>query len=139
MRTLADLECEVAELRLALYTGEPTPDEAVELRRLLHLAVSALSWARHLEHRREGYRRYRERHYRQHTERTDETAYRTYTREPAPMSHQRVPEPVWSSPDHLRGCCPRDGQPLMRDPDGLACFCGYRHIVVARPMSMEAE
>jgi len=71
-RTLADLECEVAELRLALYTGEPMPDEAVELRRQLHAAVTALFSARHPEQRREGYRRYRtDAAYRQNLERFD--------------------------------------------------------------------
>jgi len=137
VRTISDLECEVAELRLALYTGQSTPDEVVELRRLLHGAVTALSSARHPEQRREGYRCYRERHYRQQTARANETNCTTYTRDPSVMSRLRVPEPVWSSPDHLRGRCPRDGQLLMREPDGLGCLCGYHWISAARPLLLD--
>jgi len=133
VRTLADLECEVAELRLALYTQDHTLEEVADLQRQLHNAVSDLSRARHPERTRETYRRYRERLYaRQRTERPDETGRVKITRGHEVTSAQRVPEPVG-------GRCPRDGQLLMRDPDGLACFCGYHFVVVARPVPMEAE
>ena len=138
MRTLADLECEVAELRLALYTQEHTLDEAADLRRQLHNAVADLSRARHPERTREAYRRYRERLYAgQRTDRVDDTGRVKATRGHDVTSAQRVPEPVWSSPDHLGGRCPRDGQLLMRDPDGLVCLCGFHDWSAARPLLLD--
>ena len=131
MRTLADLECEVAELRLALYTQEHTLDEAADLRRQLKNAVSALSRARRPERTRELYRRYHERHYaRQWAERANETGRAKATRGHDVTSAQRVAEPVG-------GRCPRPGcgRPLLADRDGCYCLVdGYHYTSAARPL-----
>jgi hypothetical protein len=129
VRTVAELEARVSELRMRIHSRPP---DVVDLRRQLVCALSALTFARDPESKRAAVVRYRQKHYTgQHT---SQAAYSNRVEPVQNPSTLRAPEAT-------DGTCPRCTALIVsRDHDGPECYrCGWHGVAVARPLLLEGD
>jgi hypothetical protein len=128
VRSVAELEVTVAELRMRIHSRPP---DVVDLRRQLVCALSALTFARDPESKRQAVVRYRQKHYT--GQRTSQAAYSNRVEPVQNLSTLRAPESV-------DGQCPRCGDAMrFRDHDGRYCLCGHHDWETARPLPLEGD